>query len=523
MPSDAELLLRYARNRDEAAFAEIVHGHIALVYSAAIRRVGGDAHAAAEITQSVFVALARNAERLAKHPVLNAWLHASTRNAAANLRRREQRRDRQLQEIQVMHELNSSERLAQEWQSIRGVLDESLDELGESDRQAIILRFFENQTYPAIGGILGLQEEAARMRVGRALETLRTRLARRGIASTAALLSGALSANSVVSVPAGLAASTAAAAAATTVVGTTLPLTGILQIMSITKLTGIVVVVAVIGSLGTIAYRSTHPSPASPPVVEPKTSSITTTKIEKPALSKPSVRDDQTAPVPAFLPPGASEADDKIAALRDLLRQFPEYGIPELKLATDADWHVAVEEELQTPDDYKRALGKLRSRAENRFAKLLQPSIRAFMEANNRQFPTETAQLLPLIREPLDAAMLARYHVAPASEIPNVRIGSDWMITQNSLVDVEYDNHLIIGSSGMGATSTKQSSSAVAIETVRPLIEAYRAASGATNLNDISELTPYATTPEQKAAIDLLKKQQARSEAGAGGGAIRSR
>src|SRR4051812_36314884 len=119
MASDSELLLRYARDRDEDAFAELVQGHIGVVYSAALRRVSGDSHAAAEITQSVFVALARNAARLASHPVLNAWLHASTRNAAANLRRGEQRRDRQLQEIQAMHELNSSERLAQEWQSIR--------------------------------------------------------------------------------------------------------------------------------------------------------------------------------------------------------------------------------------------------------------------------------------------------------------------------------------------------------------------------------------------------------------------
>src|SRR5688500_5269419 len=100
MPSDSELLLSYARDGSEAAFAEVVRGHIALVYSAAMRRVGGDPHAAAEVTQTVFVALARNAARLSKHPVLNAWLHASTRNAAANLRRREQRHERQLQEIQ---------------------------------------------------------------------------------------------------------------------------------------------------------------------------------------------------------------------------------------------------------------------------------------------------------------------------------------------------------------------------------------------------------------------------------------
>ncbi|MBL9189404.1 MAG: hypothetical protein JNK23_18115 [Opitutaceae bacterium] len=102
MQPDSELLLRYARDQDETAFGEIVRMHIDLVYSAALRRVGGDPHAAAEVTQDVFLALAHHAERLARHPVLNAWLHTSTRNAAANLRRRDSRREQKHQAIQAM-------------------------------------------------------------------------------------------------------------------------------------------------------------------------------------------------------------------------------------------------------------------------------------------------------------------------------------------------------------------------------------------------------------------------------------
>lgn len=105
MPSDSELLLRFARDGDQLAFAALVRSHIDLVYSAAARRVQGDPHAAMEITQEVFLAMARHAANLAQHPVLNAWLHASTRNAAINLQRRERRHERQKQAMKAMQEL----------------------------------------------------------------------------------------------------------------------------------------------------------------------------------------------------------------------------------------------------------------------------------------------------------------------------------------------------------------------------------------------------------------------------------
>jgi RNA polymerase sigma factor (sigma-70 family) len=205
MSSDAQLLERYARQHDEAAFAELVRTHVDLVYSAAARRMQGDPHAAAEVTQEVFLALAVNAGRLTHHPALGAWLHTCTRNAAANLLRHERRRARHHEEAHAMQASDPANDLAQSWAAIRSELDAALDELGESDRQAIVLRFFENESYPVLGARLGLKEEAARMRVSRALDKLRGRLARRGIASTATLLAAAMSAHGVTVAPAGLA------------------------------------------------------------------------------------------------------------------------------------------------------------------------------------------------------------------------------------------------------------------------------------------------------------------------------
>jgi RNA polymerase sigma factor (sigma-70 family) len=251
MPSDAELLLSYARERSESAFAELVRSHIDLVYSAAARRVGGNPHAAKEVTQTVFMAMARHAEKLSRHPALVAWLHASTRNAAANLRRREHRRELQKQQVHAMQELQTAGNFAPEWQAVRGVVDEALDELSESDRQAILLRFFENHSYPEIGSQLGLREEAVRMRVGRALEKLRGRLERRGVSSTAAILGGALSTHAVVGAPAGLAtAVTASASAATMGVAV-----GLVQFMSITKVSAALGGAAFVVGVAMVSYH----------------------------------------------------------------------------------------------------------------------------------------------------------------------------------------------------------------------------------------------------------------------------
>jgi RNA polymerase sigma factor (sigma-70 family) len=201
---DDTLLLRdYVEKGSEPAFTQLVAQHLDLVYSAALRRVGGDPHRAQEVAQMVFTDLARKANQLKNHPLLAGWLHRSTRWAASSLRRAEQRRIANEQDAALEHLTTRAAEPSAAWDQISPLLDEALDALNERDRDAVLLRFFKDQPFAEIGTTLGLSENAARMRVERALEKLHVLLTKRGVTSTAAVFAMILAQNSVTAAPAG--------------------------------------------------------------------------------------------------------------------------------------------------------------------------------------------------------------------------------------------------------------------------------------------------------------------------------
>jgi RNA polymerase sigma factor (sigma-70 family) len=219
MQTDGELLRGYAETRSEEAFAELVRRHLDLVHSAALRQVNGDAHLAQDVAQAVFADLARKAGALAGRAVLTGWLYTSTHFAAAKAVRAARRRQVHEQEAHAMRELLHDPTPGPDWDQLRPVLDAAMLELDEADREAVLLRYFEQRPHAEIGAKLGVSENTARMRVERALEKLRAPLARRGVTAAAAALSAAISANAVQVAPAGTAATitTAAALAGTAV------------------------------------------------------------------------------------------------------------------------------------------------------------------------------------------------------------------------------------------------------------------------------------------------------------------
>jgi len=201
MATDGELLRRYVEDGAEDSFGELLQRHVNLVYSAALRQVNGDVHLAQDVAQCVFSDLARKARSLQTRDNLAGWLYTSTHFAAAKAVRREQRRRQREQEAAPMHDNEPPP----DWEQLRPLLDSAMHRLKESDRQAILMRYFEKRSLGEIALQIGLTENAARMRVERALDKLRLYLSSKGATTSATLLASALSANAIETAPAGVA------------------------------------------------------------------------------------------------------------------------------------------------------------------------------------------------------------------------------------------------------------------------------------------------------------------------------
>jgi RNA polymerase sigma factor (sigma-70 family) len=215
MNDDLALLREYARNNSEKAFAALVSRHINLVYSVALRQVR-DPHLAEEITQAVFIILARKADSLGDKTILSGWLCRTARYASANAltiqRRRQNREQEAFMQSQLDDVSHPSEVTTETWHQIAPLLDGAMEKLGHKDHNALVLRFFENKTFAEVGATLGASEDAAKMRVNRALEKLRKFFTKRGVSSTTAIIAGTISANSIQAAPITLAATVSAAA-----------------------------------------------------------------------------------------------------------------------------------------------------------------------------------------------------------------------------------------------------------------------------------------------------------------------
>src|SRR6267142_1347617 len=204
---DHELLACYVSEGSESAFAALVARHLNLVYSTALRFTSNQHHAE-EITQAVFIILARKAGSLRRGTILSGWLYQTARFTAANFVRGEVRRQHREQEAYMQSKLNEQDAAA--WEQITPLLDQAIGRLGEMDRNAVVLRFFEKKTLQEVGAALNLTEAAAHKRVTRALEKLRRIFTKRGVTLSAAMIAATVSANSVQAVPGGVGASFAA-------------------------------------------------------------------------------------------------------------------------------------------------------------------------------------------------------------------------------------------------------------------------------------------------------------------------
>ena len=266
--NDMELLRDYARNGSEAAFAELVRRHIALVYSAAFRHMGIAAHAE-EITQAVFIILARKAASLRADTILEGWLHETTRLTALSFLRGERRRQFREQEAYMQSTLQESADTST-WNQLAPLLDEAVSRLGKKDRDAVMLRFFKEKSLREVAAALNVNETAAQRRVHCAVEKLRRFFTKRGIALSSAAITGAISANSVQAAPVALAKSVTAVAIAKGSIAAASTLTlvkGTIKVMTYAKLKlaiGVTVVILLAGGAVTVALSDSGTQTSSP-------------------------------------------------------------------------------------------------------------------------------------------------------------------------------------------------------------------------------------------------------------------
>jgi RNA polymerase sigma factor (sigma-70 family) len=270
---DISLLREYVNHESEDAFAVLVARHVNKVYSIALRHAR-NSHQAEEITQAVFVILARKARRLGGQVILSGWLCRTAQLTAVTFVRSETRRARREQEAYMQNPLVETN--FDVWPQIEPLLDAAMAGLSEADHHALVLRFFDGKSMKEVGAAVGASEDAAKMRVNRAVEKLRLFFSRRGIVVSVAILTAAISANSVQSAPATLAKTATALAlakGATTSTSTLTLIKGVLKIMAWTKaktaLVAGAVTLFVTGTASIVVVKTIlHPSSTNPLTVQ---------------------------------------------------------------------------------------------------------------------------------------------------------------------------------------------------------------------------------------------------------------
>lgn len=193
--TDAALVREYARGGGETAFAELVRRHAEWVMGVALRSLS-HRELAQEVTQNVFILLARKAARV-KPEAVGPWLHRTTVLECRNARRRERTRHRVLAALTQQQESDSmsleNPARSTDWSRVLPVLDEALNLLPEMERELIVARFFQRRNWREIGASQGRSEGAARMALAPALKRLEKILRRRGVCVSVVAIEAALS------------------------------------------------------------------------------------------------------------------------------------------------------------------------------------------------------------------------------------------------------------------------------------------------------------------------------------------
>lgn len=492
--NDMELLDEYANHHTEAAFTTLVQRHIGMVYSAALRQVH-DPHLAEELTQIVFMLLASKADLLPKGTIVSGWLYRTARFVALDaLKKRHRRKQREQQAA----EMQASAAEDSDWEQIAPLLDEAMSELSEKDRDAVVLRFFEEKSLAEVGTALGADPEAARKRVARALEKLRVFFVRRGCALPAATVASLLAARTIQAAPVGL---TTTISASATLSGAALHhagTIGLTKTLAMTTLQKVLIATAITAAIGTTMYQSRSISRLRNQIqmLEQRQSPLAlqnqqlsrerdeaTNRLARAQEQLDSMHTNSTellklrADVSRWRRAAlelaqaqnsnAQVSNDpmenlakswaaQVSQFKQKLEQMPDKKIPELQFLKDQDWFDAVGEgkSVQTDSEFRQASDRLRRSAKNKFVPILQQALSKYADSNDGQVPTDLSQLKPYFESPIDDSILQRYQMAATGKLSDLSPHQP-LVVERAPVDEEYDTMFLIYLKGTGVADAK--------------------------------------------------------------------
>jgi RNA polymerase sigma factor (sigma-70 family) len=456
-----------------------VRRHVDLVHSAALRMVR-DAHLAQDVTQGVFVALAKNAAPLADRPVLAGWLHRTAQNLAAQTVRTDVRRRAREQEAAAMNELLADQPEAI-WEHVAPLLDEALGELAEPDRDAVLLRYFERKSAREMAQTLGVSDEAAQKRVSRAVERLREFFARRGVSVGASGLAVSLTANAVQAAPAGLAVavSTAAALAGTTFATAVTTAT---KTIAMTTLQKTVFGAVLAGALGTAIYEARQVSVTQAQMKtlqqeqgtlfaqveqlqrerDRAASQLAAQRDENDllnsnALELARLRGEVTRlradsqELARLKNSGANDPSEatarawtaKVNLLKEYVRQNPSAAVPEVQFIKEREWLTSIDPTssywpLETEDHYHQAMDILRDQAQLHFYHLITAALLKFTPEHKQPLPPDLATLRQHLEPAVADVLIGQWEMVSVTKLPphaianDQTIAGDWMIARKS-------------------------------------------------------------------------------------------
>jgi len=386
--------------------------------------------------------------------------------------------------------MQSLEPSAADWEHVAPLLDEALASLGDTDRDAIALRYFENKTAAEIARALALSEDAAHKRVARALEKLRKIFTKRGVTLSGAAIAGAVSAHSVHAAPAGLAATISAAAASGTAVTTSTMIATTTKLIAMTTLhkTLFTVAIAALAGGGIYATRQTaqlrgqiqtlqqQQAPLAEQIQKLQNSLADATNRLEGLLAENSqlkaashqnellrLRGEVTR-----LRSDAAQANDpavkqalrrkaNVEKMKQLFLEHPDQQIPEMQLLSDQSFSdLARDQDLESSNGIRAAYSEIRNSADNLFAAQLQPALQKFYQSNSNQPPATVLALGPFFDPPMDNAILERYHVIETGKSIVAGWRGGWVISQKETPDLDYDGQWFISPVGFSTAPFKQ-------------------------------------------------------------------